>query len=53
MNSPLADMITRTRSAINKTCVEYINLLHRQTEPHKLPALRGAFTLVGKQEGRT
>lgn len=51
-NSPLADVITRTRSAHSKTCVEYAKLLHRQTGPHKLPASRGDFLLVGNQEGR-
>jgi hypothetical protein len=52
MNSPLADMITRTQGAPNKTCVEYMNLLHHQTEPHKIRASRGVFMLVSNQEGR-
>jgi hypothetical protein len=49
-NSPLADVITRTQSRINKTCVEYVKFLHRQTEPHKLSASREVP--AGHQESR-
>lgn len=52
-NSPLPDLITRTRRRSNKTCVEYARLLQDHIEAHKLPALREiVFTLVGNQESR-
>lgn len=52
MNSLLPDMITRTKRARNETCVQYADILRDQTQPHKLPALRGVFELVGNQESR-
>lgn len=52
MNSPLPDMITRTKPACNETCVQCVDLLWDQTEPHKLPGLRGVLELVGNQESR-
>jgi len=50
-NSALADMITATQGQFNKTRVEYAELLHHQTEPHKLPRIEGTFSLRNK-EGR-
>lgn len=52
MNFPLAEMITPTQRPSNTTYVEYVEFLRDRTAPHKLSCLRGAFLLVGNQEGR-